>query len=118
MITMALVSLGWIFFRANSWSQARQMLLAVGSPGSYDSHVLSSSLYLLVMTLGVGYGLVVLIADTIKERIDTPSKTGLAGVGQRHWFWIAPLYALAMIFVLMITSTQGGGVGQFMYRGF
>jgi alginate O-acetyltransferase complex protein AlgI len=116
--TMALLSLGWIFFRANSWSQARQMFLAVGFPTSYGFHGLSSSLYLLVLTLGMGYGLVVLIADTLKEPSDTSAKEGPRAVGQRHWFWIAPLYALAMIFILMITWTQSGGVGQFMYRGF
>jgi len=35
-----------------------------------------------------------------------------------RWFWIPPLYALAMILLLLITLTQSGGVGQLMYRGF
>jgi lipopolysaccharide export LptBFGC system permease protein LptF len=35
-----------------------------------------------------------------------------------QWFWIPPLYALAMIFLVMITLTQSGGAGQLMYRGF
>jgi alginate O-acetyltransferase complex protein AlgI len=42
-VTAALISLGWIFFRANSTAQARQMLAAVASPGSYASHYLSSA---------------------------------------------------------------------------
>ncbi len=45
--TMALINLGWIFFRANSLPQARHMLAAVVSPASYLSHFLSGSLYLL-----------------------------------------------------------------------
>src|ERR1700729_382992 len=34
-VTIALISLGWIFFRANSLAEARQMLLAVGSISRY-----------------------------------------------------------------------------------
>ena len=117
---MALVSLGWIFFRANSWSQARQMLSAIASPSSYGSHVVSASLYLLVAVLGLGYTLTVVVAQTLKRRSEEATVTGdaLNALVHWRWFWIAPLYALAMIFVLMITWTQGGGVGQFMYRGF
>jgi len=118
--TMAFVSIGWIFFRANSWTQAREMFSALASLSSYASHVLSSSLYLLVTTLGLGYGLIVVIADALKERSgEAPGHKGaLDALARWRWFWIAPLYALALIFVLMVTLTQSGGVGQFMYRGF
>jgi alginate O-acetyltransferase complex protein AlgI len=118
--TMGLVSLGWIFFRANSWPQARQMFSAMASPSAYGSHVLSTNLYWLVATLGLGYALTVAVADSLKTRTEgTPHvAVGFDALGRWRWFWIAPLYALAMIFVLMITWTQSGGVGQFMYRGF
>src|SRR5271169_330603 len=59
--TMALVSLGWILFRANSLSQARQMLAAVLSPASYTSHFLSATMYLLVAALALGYAIVLLV---------------------------------------------------------
>lgn len=68
LITMALISLGWIFFRANSVSQARQMLLSVVSPATYAEHFLSPSLYLLVGTLAAGYALVVLIAAKLARQ--------------------------------------------------
>ena len=51
--TFALVSLGWIFFRAHSLPKATQMLSAVLSPASYRSHVVSGSLYLLVASAGM-----------------------------------------------------------------
>src|SRR5215471_6399151 len=47
--TMALVNLGWIFFRSSSPQQARQMLAAVLSPATYNQHSLSGNLYLLVL---------------------------------------------------------------------
>jgi alginate O-acetyltransferase complex protein AlgI len=118
--TLALVSLGWIFFRANSWSQAKQMLSAIGSPLGYGSHALSASLYLLVLALALGYAIVVLVSDALSRQAERPQDTAeaISAVARWRWFWIAPLYVLAMIFVLVITWTQSGGVGQFMYRGF
>ncbi len=117
--TISFVSLGWIFFRANSLAQARQMLSAIASPASYASHLLSSSLYLLVGLLAVGYGAVLLMAGMLKPESDAGTQPKSAGLLARwQWFWIPPLYALAMIFLLMITLTQGGGVAQFMYRSF
>ena len=110
MVTMAFISLGWIFFRANSIEQAGEMLEAIASPSSYGSHVLSSSLYWLVGVLAAGYALVMLAAKILE--------TGTGAVARWRWYWIPPLYAVATGLVLMITLTQSGGVGQLMYRGF
>ena len=63
--TISLISLGWIFFRANNLLQARQMLSAVLSPASYVSHFLSGNLYLLVLTLALGYAVVLLVVETL-----------------------------------------------------
>ncbi len=109
-VTMALISLGWIFFRANSLSQASQMLKEVAIPSSYGSHLLSASLYLLVAALAAGYAVTVLVA----HRLEISTR----GIARWRWYWIPPLYALALGVLLMITLTQGGGVGQLMYRNF
>src|SRR5271157_4233234 len=53
--TAALISLGWIFFRANSLPQAQQMLSALASPSSYVTHFLPLPLYLLVLALALAY---------------------------------------------------------------
>jgi D-alanyl-lipoteichoic acid acyltransferase DltB (MBOAT superfamily) len=45
--TVALVNLGWIFFRTNSIPERRPMLSAVLSPASYSARFLSGSLYAL-----------------------------------------------------------------------
>jgi alginate O-acetyltransferase complex protein AlgI len=122
--TISLMSLGWIFFRANSWSQARQMLSAIVSPETYGSHHLSASLYLLVAALAAGYAFVMLVCTRLDRYAASESETGQAPSGmfaflaRWRWFWIPAVYGLALLFVLMITLTQEGGVGQLMYRSF
>jgi D-alanyl-lipoteichoic acid acyltransferase DltB (MBOAT superfamily) len=123
--TMALINLGWIFFRANSPPQARQMLAAVVSPSSYTSHVLSGSLYLLVLGLATGYAIVLRIVDALARYSDEAqtskgqSNPGMIGFMARwRWFWIPPLYALALLFLLLVTLTQGASTAQFMYNKF
>ncbi len=123
--TISLVSLGWIFFRANSVPEARQMLSAVVSPASYSSHYLSWSLYLLVAFLAAGY-VVVLLVSGMLDRYSTgphaslaPLQSGtIAFIARWRWYWIPPLYALALLLILMITFSQGGSAAQLMYRRF
>ena len=121
-ITMAVISLGWIFFRAHSLSQAGQMLAAIASPRSYASHFLSMSLYALVIAMAAGYALVVAIAWVLEREIEASAETApstmLALIARWRWFWIPAVYALALLFVLMITLTQEGGTGQLIYRSF
>ena len=123
-VTITFISLGWILFRANSTAQASEMFLAVVSPASYAVRYLSGSLYLLVGALAVGYGLVLLAVEAIEGYAAEPGvepKSGNAVVGliaRSRWYWVPALYALLLLFVWMVTSTQSGGVGQLMYRQF
>jgi len=123
--TAALVNLGWIFFRANSLPQARQMLSAVLSPASYLSHFLSESLYVMVAALALGYGIALLVIDALDRRSveEEASQTGprpgiIALLARWRWYWIPPLYAVALLFLLIVTLTQGASTAQFMYRRF
>ena len=54
-VTFCAICLGWVFFRANSFSQAFAMLRAAANPGTYGSHTLAGSVYLLVAALALGY---------------------------------------------------------------
>src|ERR1022692_353588 len=63
--TIIFISLGWIFFRANSLVEARQMLSSVLSPASYFSRFLSGSLYALVAVLAAGYVIVLLMIEAL-----------------------------------------------------
>jgi D-alanyl-lipoteichoic acid acyltransferase DltB (MBOAT superfamily) len=122
--TIALISLGWIFFRANSLAQAREMLAAIVSP-TYFSHSISGSLYLLVAGLAVGYAIVLLVIDaldraTIEPQASTTApRPGFAAFAARwRWYWVTPLYVMALLVIVFVNLTQGGNAGQFMYRTF
>ena len=122
--TVGLVNLGWIFFRAPSLSTARQMIVATLSPATYSIHFLSSSLYLLVAALGAGYAVVVLIGDVLNRHIEqtevVPSEPGeiISLLARWRWYWIMPLYAIALLFLLVVTFTRGASTAQFMYGNF
>jgi alginate O-acetyltransferase complex protein AlgI len=124
--TMGLMNLGWILFRANSLPKARQMLSAVLSPASYPSHFLSGSLYLLVLALAAGYGVVLLVVEALNRYSVGPEPSkgepqqGVIALAARwRWFWVPSVYVLALLFVLMATHTQqGGGAALLMYRRF
>src|SRR5271157_2784876 len=124
--TMALVSLGWILFRASSLSKAGQMLAAVISPASYLSHFVAWSLYLMVGALALGYAVVLWVIDTLDRLSVAPEASEassrseiIALVARRRWLWIAPFYTLTLVVVvLIVTLTHSGGKGAFMYRIF
>ena len=115
--TMVVINIGWIFFRANSMAQAGHMLSALLSPASYAERFLGPSLYALVGVLAAGYAAVVLFTSKLQPQAGEQNASR-SFIVRGRWFWIPPLYILAMIFLLMTTLTQSGGVGQLMYRGF
>ena len=123
--TMSLISLGWVFFRASSLQQTVQMLSAVFSPASYLSSFLSASLYLLVAALAVGYAAVLLVDEVLEsysseaEAAPVSSRSAIiAAIARSRWYWIPPLYGLALLVLLIVTHTQDSGAAQFMYRRF
>jgi D-alanyl-lipoteichoic acid acyltransferase DltB (MBOAT superfamily) len=124
LVTISLVSLGWIFFRATSLAEARQMLSAVLSPASYLSHFLSGSLYALVMVLAVGYAIVLLVIEVLDRYSISEVSSGqlrsgtVALMARSRWFWIPPLYLLALVTLVIVTHTHGADAAQFMYRKF
>ncbi|HYW37639.1 MAG TPA: MBOAT family O-acyltransferase [Terriglobales bacterium] len=123
--TITLVSLGWIFFRAKSLLEARQMLAAVLSPASYSLRFLSGSLYVLVIAMAAGYMIVLLVTEALDrysvepEAANAPSSSKMiAVIARNRWFWIPPLYLLALLLVVIVTHTRGADAAQFMYRNF
>jgi len=120
--TVSLINLGWIFFRANSLIEARQMLSAVLSPASYLSHFLSGSLYLMVLMLAMGYAVVLLVIEMLNRYSMEPGPSNKAGfialMARWRWFWIPSVYVLALLFLLIVTLTQHVNTAQFMYRRF
>ncbi|MGA2904716.1 MAG: MBOAT family O-acyltransferase [Candidatus Korobacteraceae bacterium] len=125
MVTMALVNLGWIFFRSASLSQAREMFGALLSPANYSRHVLHSSLYLLVVGLAVAYAAVLWAIDALDgyaELLGTAPATSrsetIAIALRDRWVWIAPMWTMACVLVLTLMPHQTRAANVFMYRFF
>jgi len=121
-ISTALISLGWIFFRANSPYEALQMFQAVLAPGSYVDHFLPSSLYLLVGAVMTVYALVLLVTYTL-DRYSSGKAIArsevIAVLAHERWVWIAPIYLFASLAVLLlIHHLPQNGPGPFMYAGY
>jgi len=121
--TVVLISLGWIFFRSNSLAQARQKWVAVFTPGAYASHLLSGSLYLLVAGLAIGYSLVSRLRDALapiksEDSIILRESNWAAALARWRWYWLPPLYAVALLFLLIVTFSNRPSAAQFMYRKF
>jgi alginate O-acetyltransferase complex protein AlgI len=119
--TTTLINLGWIFFRANSHLQARQMLSALLSPATYLSHALTLNLYFLVAALALGYAIILRASAALDfyAADRSASESGLISLIVRwRWFWLPPLYAVALLFVSVVTFTRGGTAAQLMYRRF
>ncbi len=122
--TMALVNWGWIFFRANSLVEVGQMFNALVSPRSYGTHVLNSSLYLLIASVAAIYGTVLVVADWVDryaERmpIEAVSPAALAVVLVRdRWIWIGPIWLMAWVLVSLLVPHQARASNVFLYRTF
>jgi len=123
--TITVISLGWIFFRAGSLPQASQMWSAVLSPASYHSHFVSGSLYLLVAALAAGYAIVLTVIEELDRSSMQPKVAEvrsrpeiIAHMARWRWFWVPPLYALALLLVLIVTTSGGSNTAQLMYGVF
>lgn len=124
LVTTALISLGWIFFRANSLSQAGQMFSALLSPAGYARHVLGSSLYLIVAIVAGAYAIMLFVIDRLDHyanQLDsTPASFSevLAIAVRERWVWIAPIWTAAVVLLLTIVTSQSRAANVFMYRLF
>src|SRR5208337_1278997 len=118
--TAALISLGFIFFRARSLSQAVQMFRAVLSPGSYFEHFLPPTLYLLLAALAIGYAIALLVTNTLDRYTSEPelaSSAFMKVIAYNRWVWIAPMYFYSIFaavrIIALVASTP---VSPFVYR--
>ena len=123
-LTMALVNLGWVFFRANSLSQAQAMFTALISPASYSTTALPVSLYLLVVTLAAGYAAALYVIDALDryaERVGSAAMANspvLAITLRDRWVWLAPMWGTACVLVLALMPHQSRAANVFLYRFF
>lgn len=119
--TIALVNLGWIFFRANSLADTGRMFRALLSPASYANQVLSPSLYLLVTVAGIAYAATLYIIDLLDcyaERDGAARSEALSLALRERWVWLAPIWAITCVLVLTLIPHQSRAANVFLYRYF
>jgi alginate O-acetyltransferase complex protein AlgI len=117
LVTMASISFGWIFFRANSITQAKELWSSALSFSSYDQHFLSGSLYGLIACVVLGHLLIVQAVDSLDEA-EAAEGSGLAVIARNRCYWVPTMYVLLLLVILVATSTPGGEAVQLMYRNF
>jgi alginate O-acetyltransferase complex protein AlgI len=143
--TFLLVSLGYIFFRANDLGQAFRMLRAVIEPRSYsfDYATLSHDYYLLVAVMVVGYFLYVGLAQLLvlwttryreKLRATAPPAPALRvatwnmfscaalcterTVLENKWWWLTPVFVLLLMVTTLSVFGQSSNIAPFIYTLF
>jgi alginate O-acetyltransferase complex protein AlgI len=121
--TFAAISLGWILFRANSRSQAREMLSSIISAKSYFYHALPDSMYLLVIIIMVGYfgciGAGRLLDRLAAASFSTPRRQAIAGmISDERWVWIAPLAIIVAIYAFALVQPGQTVTSPMLYRLF
>ncbi len=133
LVTFAAVSLGWIFFRAESMEQAAIMFRTVLSPAGYSHFALPLNFYRLTSIAMAGYFAAVGIAAFLDGQ--APLEQSEAGVGgemgsrrapsgvlallaRERWVWVLPIAVVLWLYVLLILHPQGPLVGPMMYQVF
>ena len=101
------------------------MFSALASIDSYSSYFLTGSLYVLVVTVAIGYVAVVGVMDLLNQNLDVQNANTSEGrsslmalVARTRIFWLPPLYVLTLLLVFAATHTSKANAAQFMYRNF
>jgi|HubBroStandDraft_4_1064222.scaffolds.fasta_scaffold00980_2 alginate O-acetyltransferase complex protein AlgI len=121
--TFAAICLGWILFRANSRSEAWTMLSSVFSAKSYFYRALPDSMYLLVVTVMVGYfaclGVASFLDRLAAATLSSPQYPAIIGmIARDRWVWIAPLAVIVAVYVFVLAQPDQTITQPMLYRLF
>ena len=143
--TFVLVSVGFIFFRANDLTQVWTMLRAVFTPAAYGRFAMPRNFYILTSTIAVGYFVVtaghsLLLSwraryseamSTRREPAEGLWPASLTGItliigalfdffAARLWWWFAPALSILAVFVGLAIYNESGviAVTPFIYTLF
>jgi len=120
--TFAAICLGWILFRPNSQSEAWAMLSSVFSAKSYFYRALPDSMYLLVVTVMVGYFACLGIGsflDRLAVASPPPQYPAIIGmIARDRWVWIAPLAVIVAVYVFVLAQPGQTITQPMLYRLF
>jgi hypothetical protein len=132
-VTFAGISLGWIFFRAESIPNAAAMLRDAFLPARFLRQGLPKTFYVLVLVMAVGY----LVAVGVGKLLDrweatevgfdgssfvrTGSIRFMAGVrllALHRWVWLVPTLAVVTLYLYILLQPQVEAGAPMLYRIF
>jgi alginate O-acetyltransferase complex protein AlgI len=128
--TYSLISLGWIFFRANDLAQAATMLRTVFLYEEYGRLNLPVSFYIVTPALvGAYFGLHALRSRLTLWKNNYRRQPGLTGyrafaveiddvLRQRTAWWLAPVTAVLLVVTLIVATDSAPRVTSFIYTTF
>ncbi len=125
-VSFLAVSLGWVFFRANTLDQALRMVQTVLAPVAYSRFVLPQSYYVLVSALVIGYFAIESISKALASRsvlVSSPNTaTDFNAVSpflwNARWWWLSPMIGALLLFHHFVVSTTNVDLTPFVYRLF
>jgi len=120
-VTFAVVSAGWVLFRAESVHQAISLLAGLVSVGSLDGASLPRSLYLLVLASVLGYFAVVGIStllDRVSQMEISSFKPFWETASRERWVWVTPLTLVIALYLTLLMQTQQTMAAPLLYRLF
>jgi alginate O-acetyltransferase complex protein AlgI len=144
--TFLLISIGWIFFRANDLDQALTMLQSVVSPTSYYQLALPLSFYFMTLSIICGYFLYHALTSALaqwsavyKERLaneaeiflemrpfESVASVSVIALGiieflaNRFWWWLTPALLVLTVFIGLAVTNRSSAIAvtPFMYTLF
>jgi alginate O-acetyltransferase complex protein AlgI len=128
--TFLLVSLGWIFFRADNLEQALTMYGSIFSFGRYLEFALPSSFYFVIFFLVVSYFVCAAVqSELIRWRKAYEDGAILAGyrvvavefvvlLAERMEWWLTPMISVLLALAVVIAGDQKGATAPFIYTLF
>jgi alginate O-acetyltransferase complex protein AlgI len=128
--TFAMVSLGWILFRANDLAQALLMLRLLFSADSYGHSALPPSLYIVTSAVMIGYFVYEAMAALLNRwreaysgQPDLPRGSAAAVeleqlLRERVWWWLAPISFVALMVAGIMIFQENTPPKAFMYTRF
>ena len=127
--TFMVVSIGWIFFRANDLGQATVMLESILAADSYRRLALPPTLYMLVPAVMIGYFVFSAVSMSIKRLDRTsnpeaePDKRSAAVellqlLRDGMWWWLTPMSLAALLTAGIVIFQENLPANPFLYTLF
>jgi len=134
LVTFGGISVGWIFFRAESIHNAAAMLRDAFLPARFLRRGLPKTFYVLVLVMAAGYFVAVGVgklldrwgateggfdwSSSLARTGSTRVMTGVRLLALHRWVWLVPTLAVVTLYLYMLLQPQVEAGAPMLYRIF